>query len=171
MKRFKNFPITSKRRDLTLLEVLIAFSIVVLCIFPLLYPHVAIFRQQSSFIEKIEMDHAVNLLFGKVYEKLYMQEIPIQDILEHKTFPITNELLKEAGYTKKPTFTGTYQFTEKKKEKSNETKSETAYLLTLLFSLTSNQNIKEEPYHFTYKIFLVNQSGENQMESSNDSSQ
>ncbi|MEM1283212.1 MAG: hypothetical protein AAGG81_06625, partial [Chlamydiota bacterium] len=62
-------------------------------IFPLLYPHVFIFRQQSVYTQKIEMNHAVNLMFGEIYRRLYLQEIPLNDVLGEREFQIDESFL------------------------------------------------------------------------------
>jgi hypothetical protein len=71
-----------QRRHQSLLEVLIAFALIALCVLPLIYPHVAIYKAQNKFARKLELDHVVNLLYGKVLEKLYMNTIPWADLAQ-----------------------------------------------------------------------------------------
>ena len=73
-----------KKRYVSLLEVLIAFALIVLCVLPLIYPHVAMFKSQKAFIRKVELDHVVNLLYAKILEKLYMNSIPWQELGDGK---------------------------------------------------------------------------------------
>jgi hypothetical protein len=146
-----------KRRYLTLLEVLVAFSIVVMSIFPLLYPHVFIFRQQSVYTQKIEMNHAVNLMFGEIYQRLYQQEIPLSEILESREFAIDETLLKMAGYEGRQGFTGDYHF-RLVKGKTDDSKSKAAYLVELIFDLKLKGEEPQKIYHFDYTIFIYQES-------------
>ena len=100
-----------KKRHQSLLEVLIAFALVALCVLPLIYPHVAMFKAQNTFIRKVDLDHVVNLLYAKILEKLYMNSIPWNDI-EQTVFPVDAGLLGEIQYDKPLYFSGSYNFSE-----------------------------------------------------------
>lgn len=156
-----------KRKHLTLIEVLIAFSIVVMSIFPLLYPHVFIFRQQSIYTQKIEMNHAVNLMFGEIYRRLYQQEIPLNDILGEREFLIDEGFLKAVGFDTKPGFSGHYYFNLVKR-KTDEDKTKAAYLVDLIFNLQLRGEDKEKRYHFTYSLFVYQESAQSSTEVESD---
>lgn len=142
-----------RKRQLTLLEVLVAFSIAVMSIFPLIYPHIIILRQQSLYTEEVEMNHAVKLLFGDIYRHLYQRDIPFNDIMGERRFPIDEQLLKEAGYEKKPRFTGDYRF-KFSKGKSNPEKTKAAYIFALIFELKLNGEKRDKPYSYVYELFI-----------------
>lgn len=101
--------ILTARRPFLLLEVLIAFVFVVAAFFPLIYPHFYIFQQQRKFIEKIEIDNAVNDFYASIIEQLQQNQISWQAIEEGTVFPI------DAGFWKSPVnnkipFLGSYRF-------------------------------------------------------------
>ena len=76
------------RRHSLLLEVLISFAIIALCILPLLYPHVYILKSQQEMIRTVELDHVVNLIYASTLEKLYLNQIPWDTIESKKEIPI-----------------------------------------------------------------------------------
>lgn len=154
----------------TLIEVLISFSLVVIALFPLIYPHTAIYREQIKGLNRVEMNHAVNLLFGELLRELYQQEIPLSDITEGHTFPIGEELLKRAGYEKKPPFTGSYSL-NLLKEKHNDERTKSA-LLTALTFLMRDRDKSEKVFKFQYLIAInhnaTNEGGEGNSEEESD---
>jgi len=151
-----------KRRHQSLLEVLIAFALIVLCVLPLIYPHVAIYKAQNTFVRKIELDHVVNLLYGRVLEKLYMNTIPWNDLAQ-TTFHVDGELLKEVQFNKPFYFTGSYNFFEtpsKFKPKKPENYSLHLYKLTfnfvpIEFAKGSNDVKESNLIKYQYDVFVV----------------
>lgn len=132
MKRFFH----SIRRPVVLLEVLIAFALIALCILPLIYPHVFILRSEKKFISTVELDHVVNLLFADRLQKLYQNEISWQEIESGNPIPITPSMIEAAGYSGDLPFTGTYQFV-KIRQKPKDPKDRSAYLFSLEFTFTA----------------------------------
>lgn len=135
------------RRPVALLEVMIAFALVVLCAIPLIYPHVFILRAEKQFVAEAALDHQVNLLYAEVMEKLYQNAIPLEEILEGKEIPVGTLL----------SFTGSYHFEVVKKKESSE-KKHNAYLLRLVFQFTPEKGVFVEkssaPITFEYLIPL-----------------
>ncbi|PJD96766.1 MAG: hypothetical protein CK425_05335 [Parachlamydia sp.] len=122
-----------KKRHFLLLEVLIAFSLIVLCVFPLLAPHAFILRSQALFIKKIELDHLVNLLYGQITENLYFNKIPWKDIEEGTVFPITEEMITDIGFPYPRSYEGTYSLkVAKRKPSKKEDKPDPPYILYVL---------------------------------------
>jgi hypothetical protein len=158
----KNFLYCLKRRHQSLLEVLIAFALIALCILPMMYPHVAIYKAQNKFIHKVELDHVVNLLYGKILEKLYMNTINWND-LEQTTFPVDAEILKEIQFDGSFYYTGSYNFFEKPprfKPKNQESYSLYLYRLTfnfipIEFAKASNEVKESNLIKYHYDIFVV----------------
>lgn len=125
----------------TLLEVLIAFSLVVFCLIPLLHPHVAMVKLQSEFLQKIKLDHAINVMTGQIVEKLYKNEIPWSVIEDERPMPIDPELWQGTGASTPPYFKGMYQFhVVKMKPKKNEEFKESAWLVKLKFFFLPGPN-------------------------------
>lgn len=123
------------KRPLILLEVLIAFALVVLCVLPLIYPQVFILKSEREFVDTIELDHAVNLLYGNRLQKLYLNEIDWDEIEEERHIPITNAMIKESEITKKLPYKGEYQFFIIKRKPPRP--EDRLYLVRLIFSFTS----------------------------------
>lgn len=124
------------RRPIVLLEVLIAFALIALCILPLIYPHVFILRSERKFISTVELDHVVNLLYADRLQKLYQNEISWQEIENGNPTPITPSMIESAGYSGDLPFIGTYQFV-KIRQKPKEPKDRAAYLFSLEFTFTA----------------------------------
>jgi hypothetical protein len=150
---------SSKKRHFLLLEVLIAFALIVLCVFPLISPHSVMLRSQSQFIRKIELDHLVNLLYGHITEQLYFNKIPWQDLENGTVFPVTNELLSAAGFTALLPFEGTYTFNEKKRKPKKDDEKVDEYVL-YIFELKfafhpSGESPSKNDQIYTYQFFLA----------------
>ena len=122
------------RRHIALLEVLIAFAIVALCVLPLIFPHVFILRSEKKFIATVELDHAVNLIYADKLQKLYQNEISWQDIENGTEMRIESQLLKSADKQDLP-FTGTYKFV-KARQKPRKPVDRSAYIFNMEFTFT-----------------------------------
>jgi len=147
-----------KKRHFLLLEVLIAFSLIVLCVFPLLAPHAFILRSQALFIKKIELDHLVNLIYGQITENLYFNKIPWKDIEEETKFPITEELLTEMALPFPTTYQGTYSFKiARRKPPKKEDTPDPPYILNMLeLNLTFKLPDTQSPaLEYQYMIFVA----------------
>ncbi|MEI8364844.1 MAG: type II secretion system protein [Parachlamydiaceae bacterium] len=123
------------RRYMMLLEVLIAFVLVVLCALPLIYPHALILRSEKQFTAIVELDHFVNLLYTDILQKMYQNEIPWSSIQSKKNLPINDAMLSSLGYENKLPFNGTYRF-EDKKHKISSDQDHAAYWLKLIITFT-----------------------------------
>lgn len=126
----------TSRRPIALLEVLIAFALIALCILPLIYPHVFILRSEKKFISTVELDHVVNLLYADRLQKLYQNDISWQEIESGNPISITPSMIEAAGYSGDLPFTGTYQFV-KLKQKPKDPKDKSAYLFSLEFTFNA----------------------------------
>jgi hypothetical protein len=153
-----------KRRPILLLEVLIAFAIIVLCIFPLIYPHAMMAKSQREFIHKIELDHAVTLLFAQIYQDLLTNKIEWADIEGKKQFEISQQDLQKFSQGKKLPFTGSYSFKPViHKPKSQTPQETTAYIFTLTFNfqpqyITPKMRFKSRSkagLKYKYKLFIL----------------
>lgn len=122
-----------RRRPIVLLEILIAFALVALCILPLIYPHVFILRSEKRFISTVELDHFVNLLYADRLQRLYQNEIPWQDVENGKELPIDASILESMKYSGNLPFLGTYQFVDIR-HKPRKPEDRTVYLFNLIFT-------------------------------------
>lgn len=134
---------------MSLIEVLISFFLVIICILPLLYPHFYVLHDKEDFIKKIELDHQINLLYGKILEKLYLNSINWDDMIHSKTFEIIPEMIEDGSLV----YPGTYKF-EIEKMKFNEDRSKIAVLFNLIFSFQANS----KNYSYQFKIFALKDS-------------
>lgn len=96
-----------KRRHFSLMEVMIAFALILFCLIPLIYPNLAIYQSQQEFIAKIKVDHAASLLMGELTEKLHRREIPFDQLIQASPTPIeiSPESLRLAGIDSKFPYT------------------------------------------------------------------
>ncbi len=152
-----------KRHFQSILEVLIAFVLIVLCILPLIYPHVEMYKSELRFLKKIELDHSVNLIYAKILENLYMNTYLWSD-LDHRIYEIDQELLKNSHIEEKLNYIGTYNFFEEKPRFKPKDKS--APLTIYLYKLTLNfvpaewakSSLEERAKHtlkYQYDVFVV----------------
>lgn len=152
-----------KKRHILLLEVLIAFAIIVLCIFPLIYPHAAMAKSQREFIKKIELDHAVSLLFGQIYQDLQRNKIEWNDIEGKRKFEITPDELRTLNHGKSLPYKGYYYFEEILHKPKRQIQTEaTAYLFRLIFkfqpqyeSKTKKSKKSAKNFEYKYKVFIL----------------
>lgn len=151
-----------RKKSFTLIEVLIAFVLVSFCMIPLIYPHVAILKEQHQFLRKIQLDHAVNLYTGHLIEKLHKSEIPWYMIEEGKVMNVDEEILRQMS-PEVSGFKGVYRFDVlKSKPKKAEPGSPKAYLLKLhLYFLPGKEehafteySDKKNPYQYDVDLFV-----------------
>ncbi len=140
-----------RKHSFLLLEVLIAFTIVVLCIIPLLAPHVGIYKEQKNFLNQIELNHTVHLIYVEVLEKMHKGEISIADIFNKRDFSVTTEKLPSQNIN------ASYHLSPSASKKQNE-EGFNVHLANLEISLTEKN--KEKPYVYNYLIFFATQSSE-----------
>lgn len=89
-----------KRRNFILLEILIAFGLVALCIFPLVSSQVKILMAQKELHKQLDNQRLANLYFTQTVEKLYRGEITLEQ--DNPSFEIVRE--KEAACILKITY-------------------------------------------------------------------
>lgn len=158
MKASPNIPHRLYKRTFLLLEVLIAFLLVVLCAIPLIAPHVTIFRDQNAFLDRIELDYAINEEYAKIIEQLYRQNIPWENIATSAKVKIEKYTLKASDGHPLP-FEGHYTLSVPKK-KPSEDKPFTVNLLKLSYKIKPQKSDGKE-ISYEYDIFLPRQlSGE-----------
>lgn len=144
-----------KKRYVSLLEVLIAFMIVAMCIFPLLYPHVAMFKDQAQFVNQIRLDHTINQIYADVYQKLEENQIPWGSIEQSQTFPV--DLSKT---TPSLPYKGHYQFKiDSTKPSGPSPISFNKIMLNFYFWDANASNETPPKYQVSYKIFIARNQG------------
>lgn len=149
----------TRKRHISLLEVLISFVIVVLCVLPLISPHVWILKSQRDFVRIIDLDHVVNLLYADILHRLYTNDIKLNELENRTQFPIDQTILKNSGYEGTLPYKGHYEFFIKK-SKSSKDGSLTHFLveLTLVFERPGSLNNLEYKYDIFVKRYLPQQS-------------
>lgn len=146
-----------KRRPFLLLEVLIAFVFVVSAFFPLIYPHFYIYQQQRQFINKIEIDLAVNEFYGAILVQLQRNQIAWQLIEEKHVFTVDEQFWRQLGYEKNIPFVGTYQFSVAKQKKNDRYG---LYQVELTLTVTPKGPVKDadkktkKSLIYNYNIFV-----------------
>lgn len=81
-----------KKRSLTLLEVLIAFMLIVIAVVPLLAPFPVIYKEQMQFIHELEMERLANVLYVEFVGKILRKEIDPASLASSEIIPIQEEL-------------------------------------------------------------------------------
>lgn len=143
-----------------LLEVLIAFALVALCILPIIAPQLAIVKEQKAFVRYMEIDHASHKLFVDVLEKLYTNRIDWGSI-ESKSPHIIPENMLPKG------FEGAYflELIDKKHDgatRNGPAKEWIVYKVQITFTFTEkgqeknrNEKLAKRSLSFPYKITLL----------------
>lgn len=146
-----------RKPGMMLLEVLIAFALIVTAVLPLLTPHLQILKAQREFIQKVQLDHDVNLLYGDVLQRLYLNRIPWNELFQ-SSYVIDPEMLQRSGIdpTKFP-FQGVYRFKQIRcKPKPDAPYSAGLFQLTFSFvPKTASKNKEVKPLDYEYKVFAV----------------
>lgn len=146
-----------RKRMMLLLEAMIAFALVVLCALPLISPHVGMLKAQRKFVRKVDLDHAVNLLYASVLEQLYVNSLGWNEIFQ-ASFPISKEELQPLGYE------GSYNFNEvPPRFKPRDPNAPYAlYLVTLTFNFLpvelsqAPDDVKQKnTLKYRYEVFVV----------------
>lgn len=152
----------SHKRHYLLLEVMIAFILVALCVLPLISPHVFILKEQKVAIQKIELDHIVNLVYADIIERLYKNEISWSDLNSERSFPIDEALLHRIGWSKPISYHGEYRFRVDKYKPKKQPAPYTLYLFDLTLGFLpqeianggTNRQKEEQQIKYEYKIFV-----------------
>lgn len=145
------------KRPFTLLEVLIAFSLVVLCVIPLIYPHSYIYKETKHFVNEIYLDRYVGALNADILHHLYQQQIPWEEIERSGPFPITDELLKRAQIQASFPWKGAYWFAVVR-EKNDKEDQDHVYRMNLVFAFLpkgSTKELSQEPPSRVYRFPFV----------------
>jgi hypothetical protein len=147
-------PPAVRRRYVVLLEVLIAFALTVMCALPLIYSQVFIVKSEKNFLDVVQLDHAANLLYAEMLQKLYERKIPLDAILNSKESELEEDLLEHAGWPRALPYKGTYQFVLKLK-KPPEPEEKELMLYRLILTFTPKKEKKEmAPLKYEYLVFI-----------------
>lgn len=147
-----------KTRPFLLLEVIIAFTLVIMCIIPLIAPHVFIAGQQRKFIRQIELDHFINLFYAEMLEKLYRGQVDWNTITGGAKNPIEDPRLDAIFDQAGGKYKGSYWF-ENPYRKPPGPAARFFYLFRLHL-LFESQDIGKN-VSCDYDIFIVQENSEN----------
>lgn len=90
-----------KKRTFLLLEVLLAFSLVTLCIIPLVRQPLKLYKSEVECLEKLEMERLAEWTFSEIKEILLRNEIPWEKIPAKSTtsepFPLSDAKVEIPG--------------------------------------------------------------------------
>ncbi len=148
------------KKPFSLLEVIIALTLVSFCALPLIYPHVAMLKAQYVFTRRMQLDHAVNLLYATVLEKLYLNKISWSDLTQTK-FEITDQLIQEAHLEGLLTYPGNFTFTEiNRRPLKLGDHNYFDFLLTFTFTSPelkhlNKKQVETSSLEYTYHVFIT----------------
>lgn len=158
MKSSGKTPFIHKRHFL-LLEVLIAFVIIAICMLPLISPHTFILKEQNKFIEQVELDHLVNLIYADIVERLYRNEITWSSVTGGVDFDIDEAMWERIRFFKKLPYKGIYRFNEVIHKPADESPRK-LYLFNLEIVLAPQRTApgaSEAPgmLRYRYDVFMI----------------
>lgn len=152
-------PLITKKRSVTLIEVLIAIFLVSICFVPLLAPHKTMIQTQKNFIKKVELDRTINLLYGQILYLLYENKIDWSAIQQKTRFPITADLLESLSIRDPFPYQGSYFFEIidwKPKIKADEVNPVNPDYYVILLKLTFLiKEFDDKEKQYTYDISLI----------------
>lgn len=162
----KRTKIKVRKRHFLLLEVIIAFILIVMCIIPLISPHTFILTEQKRFVHTIEVDHLVNLAFADIVKRMYINDINWSRIVNRDIFEVDESLLQRVEYKKQLPYTGVYRFGVVRYKPTGESPRK-LYLLKLEMkfipkgkTLTSFEEKMPGVLSYYYELFAVRDLGE-----------
>lgn len=136
------------KRPMLLLELMIAFMLVVLCAFPLLYPHFYMIKAEKEAICTIELDRLIGFIYADIIVKLYRNEIPWSEIESNQAYPIdklmlSNQLVQQLTATQ---YTGSYSFEKIDKTQSDDINDPISHHhMKVVFTFTNSRQPRAHP--------------------------
>ncbi len=143
------------RRHFLLLEVLIAFSLVLLCAFPLLTTQVFIAKAEKQSLHDIEIDRLVNIVLVHIVQDLYNQKPEWKELNEGIEIRLEKEWLDKSSFPKIfPYEVKVHLKLKEEEDTEEETKEDTKYLLQVTIQFVP-QDKSQDALRFPYEIFLT----------------
>lgn len=72
-------PKNLSKRPFTLLEVMVAFTLVLLCVVPLLRTHLMMFHEERRLVRELAAEQLAGVIFSEVLPLLYENKIPWEE--------------------------------------------------------------------------------------------
>lgn len=151
-----------KRCYFQLLEVMVAAFLILICAAPALKIHISMYLEQNALMRQNQRDHLAHLAYAEIVEKMYKNEIPLEDILEKKEFTLNSlshdeqsfdliHALHQMGYQCR------YFFTNKKTPEEKENKNYSLLNLILKLDDISFSNQKSTSMEYVFVTYLSHQ--------------
>lgn len=139
-----------RKRSILLLEVLIAITLVSLCILPLLSSSLFIYTEEKRFSRETELDRLVGLFYSDLLVKFYQTSVSWHAIESAEVAVIGDPRLEKLGYR------GSYHFILKARKGKLEESIYALNLLQILYRFTPIHGGK--PLEYAYYLFVQRQS-------------
>lgn len=140
-----------RKNNSLLIEILIAFTLVILCIFPLLNPHLKMITYEQKKLEVTKLDRTLELLTSTIIKNLYENLYDWEQMVSGYQFPFYEHELKTSHYSG-------YWEVEKTETKKGKGQGHTYNLLTLRLTLFPKHNvgnkILNKSHQQTLKVFV-----------------
>ncbi len=131
-----------------LIEVLIALSAVLLCILPLLQPHIAMIQSEHTFTREVQLDRVVNQLFAELLvSDFYNQKIGWEAVSSPRSVLVTSEAVQRLGYQ------GSYVITHLAPAGGALDESKPFHLLQIQYVFEPALK-KEKKLTYTFQLFV-----------------
>jgi len=148
-------PKNSSKRPFMLLEVMVAFTLVLLCVVPLLRTHLMMFHEERRLVKEMEAQQLAGVIFSEVIPLLYENQIPWEviegsgDLLSYVDESPLNTVIvqaKKLGYIPQVSFDSVLS-----KPKGSE---EGCFIKTMVVTLT-NEKAKPKRRQVLHKRDIV----------------
>lgn len=143
-------PTLVRKQHFMLLEILIALTLIILCMLPLIAPHVKYYEEQKKFSTTLATSRTINLLHADLIERLHRNEIAWNTIQEGISIPLNDQL--DRLEIKNFPYKGTCRFV---KEISKKNAEWGVHHFHLLYSLDPIESKNHKPIQLSYDICLL----------------
>lgn len=134
-----------------LLEVMVAIFLIVVCAAPALKIHIALYLEQNHILRENKRDHLVHLVHAAVVEKLYKNEIPIQNILTSQIMAFEDNATDSMNSIKQQLDKLYYHCQYSFKLDSDKPKKK---LVKLIIEMKDLKKKKNAVFNYNYLVFI-----------------
>lgn len=137
------------RQHMLLLEVLIAFSLLLLCLIPLIQPHLVMIQSEHEFIHEVQLDRLVNELYADLLVKdFYNQRISWDAIASKREIPLASEAVQDLG------FQGSYTITHLAPSGGALNENQPFHLLNIQYKFSPKIAKKTKVLEYNFQLFV-----------------
>lgn len=131
---------------------MVAMLLIVSCAIPAIHIYRSMYKQQSEMVRQYEVDHLVHLLYANIIEKMYLNQIPLEDVT---AVPMTfgdsqiDSQLSKLGYA------CFFRLKSEGKKKGSEKEGGSQRLCHITLTIKDEANPKEKDRDYDYVVYVM----------------